>query len=190
MIQKVKIDLLTDFDEGSVEAIDAIEKDVVADYDLKTTRWYSGRQLLLLLLIGVTSLAFILSVLGTILWMRDQKAKSAARVKKEAEARLAQTESVVNLNDFMINIKDSKGNLRILVCDVALEFAPNRISPDIDKRVDVRNIIYNAAKGRTTDWWQSTEGSHGLKKEINSRLNALLGAEVVKEVHFTKLEVL
>jgi len=190
MIQKVKIDAISEFDDTAADAVDAIEKDATLDYQEKAASWFSGRQFLLVVLIGITALVFIVSVLGTVVWMRDQKLKAAAREKKEAEARIAQTASVVNLKDFMINIRDSKGNLRILVCDISLQFAPNRSSPDIEKRVDIRNVIYSLAKARTADWWQSSEGSKSLKEEIGSRLNALLGAGAVTEVHFTKLEVL
>ena len=189
MIEKVKLDLLTDLEATSVATVADVEKEA-SEFQGKPARWYTSRQFLLLTLLGVTILAISLSVLGTFLWIKDQKEKAAARQRKEAEAQVAHTASVVNLNDFMINIKDSKGNLRILVCDVALQLAPNRGGPDMDKRVDIRNIIYVAAKGRTTDWWQSSEESHNLKKEIYNRLNALLGAGTVTEVNFTKMEVL
>jgi flagellar basal body-associated protein FliL len=189
MIEKVKLDLLTDLEATTVEEVADVEKEV-SDLQEKPARWYTSRQFLLLTLLGVTILAISLSVLGTFLWIKDQKEKAAARERREAEAQLARTPTVVNLNDFMINIKDSKGNLRILACDVALQFAPNRASAGADKRVDIRNIIYVVAKGRTTDWWKSTEESHNLKKEISDRLNTLLGAGTVTEVNFTKLEVL
>ena len=190
MIEKVKLDLLTDLEATTtVEAVADVEKEA-SEIQEKPARWYTSRQFLLLMLLGVAIAAISLSVLGTFLWINDQKEKAAARQRKEAEAQLAKTPTVVNLNDFMINIKDGKGNLRILVCDVALQFAPNRAGADMDKRVDIRNIIYVLAKGRKTDWWQSTEESQNLKKEINSQLNALLGAGAVTEVNFTKLEVL
>jgi flagellar basal body-associated protein FliL len=190
MIQKVKIDVIAEFDDIAADAVDAIEKDVAFDYKEEAVPWYSGRQLLLLVLIGITALVFIVSILGTVVWMRDRKAKAEAKAKIEAEARIAKTASVVNLKDFMINIRDSKGNPRILVCDIALQFAPNRSRPDIEKRVDIRNIIYNLAKAKTADWWLSTEGSKNMKEEIGGRLNTLLGAGAVTEVLFTKLEVL
>ncbi len=189
MIEKVKLDLLTDLEATTVEEVADVEKEA-SDLQEKPARWYTSRQFLLLTLLGVTILAISLSVLGTFLWIKDQKEKAAARERMEAEARLARTPTVVNLNDFMISVKDNKGNLRILVCDVALQIAPKRAGADMDKRVDIRNIIYVAAKGTATDWWKSTEESHKLKKEISDRLNTLLGAGTVTEVNFTKMEVL
>lgn len=192
MIRKVRLDILAALgDEGIIGETADIEKEVTGreEPDIHA-RWYPGKRFLIWTLTGVTLLAVSLSSLGIYLWMQDKKSKAAARAKLAEQAIPGMKEPVAKLNGFMVNIKDSKGNQRILVCDIWLELGAGRKGKEIEDRVDVRNIIYTMAKSKNVAIWVSPDERQSIKKEIYARLNGLLGEGVIKTVYFMRVEIL
>jgi flagellar basal body-associated protein FliL len=191
MIKKVRLDITAspedEYTAGEVE----IEKEITGQEEPDIhSRWYPGKRVMIMVLAGVTFLAVSLSSLGIYLWQQDKKAKAAARAKLEAQAVAGLKEPIARLNGFMVNIKDSKGNQRVLVCDVWLELGTGRQVKEIENRVDVRNAVYTMAKSKSVAIWVSPEERQSIKKEIFIRLNGMLGEGVVRKVYFMRVQVL
>jgi flagellar basal body-associated protein FliL len=192
MIKKVRLDIFAPFEGEDIPGeVAEIEKEITGHEEPDVhSRWYPGKRFMLLTLVGVTLLAVSLSSLGIYLWMQDKKTKEAARAKMQDPAIAGLKEPVAKLTGFMVNIKDSKGNQRILVCDIWLELGAGRQGKEIEDRIDVRNTIYTMAKSKSASTWVSPGERQSIKKEIYSRLNSLLGEGVVKTVYFVRVEVL
>lgn len=190
MIKKVRLDIPVSLEDEDITGEVGIEKEITDQEPDAGSRWYPGKRAMIMILAGVTFLAASLSGLGVYLWMQDKKAKAAARARIEAQAVAVLKEPIARLNGFMINIKDSKGNQRVLVCDVWLELGTGRQVKEIEDRVDVRNAVYTMAKSKSVAIWVSPEERQAVKKEIFTRLNDMLGEGAVRKVYFMRVEVL
>ena len=97
------------------------------------------------------------------------------------------TDKVITIyfNDFVIDLKDTSGKSKILVCDVAIDISDNQNVAQLVNNKDVRKIIYRTAKGKSAVALKSLEERKRLKNEITKELEEMLGEGIVKNVYFT-----
>jgi flagellar basal body-associated protein FliL len=117
--------------------------------------------------------------------------------KKEAAgnaAPLVAVESVkinkVYFKDFVIDLKDKAGKSRILMCDVVLDVNEEKNIAELERGQNVRNLIYQTAKGKNAVALKSMEERKRLKKELSVELNKMFGEGIIKNVYFTSFIIL
>jgi len=86
--------------------------------------------------------------------------------------------------DFIIDLKDTSGKSKILVCDVAIDVIENENAAQLVNNKDVRKIIYRTAKGKSAIALKSLEERKRLKNEMAKELEKMLGEGVIKNVYF------
>lgn len=87
-------------------------------------------------------------------------------------------------NNFMVFRTDTRAQNRVLVCDVAIELNPGaRLSKD---KLELRKFIYKILKCRVN----LIELRGQSKNKIKTVLNNFMGAEIIKDVYFTKIVLL
>ena len=112
----------------------------------------------------------------------DLKQPTTAMVQKPVAVPVVTR--TVYIKDFMIDLKDNKGNSRILLCDVAFDIAGDSEREKLEGSEDVRNIVYRTAQSRSAVALKSVEERKKLKKELADQLDKLAGKAVVKNVYF------
>lgn len=96
----------------------------------------------------------------------------------------SQAERYAYFNNFMIFQTDAHARNRVLVCDVVIELNPGaRLSKD---NIELRKSIYNILNSRLN----LTELRKQSKNKIKTVLNNFMGAEIIKDVYFTKIVLL
>ncbi len=91
----------------------------------------------------------------------------------------------IHFKDFIIDLKDTSGKSKILICDVAIDISDNRNVADLVNNKDVREIIYRTARGKSAVALRSLEERKRLKNEMARELDKMLGEGIVKNVYFT-----
>ncbi|TRZ50000.1 hypothetical protein D4S03_07485 [bacterium] len=89
----------------------------------------------------------------------------------------------------VVDQKDEKGNIRIVFCDVALELVNHKTSAIDGDRIDVRSVIYAVLKKEPAQEGLSPVGRGRLKEKLKNELNGFFGANLVKDVYFTRYEL-
>ncbi len=95
--------------------------------------------------------------------------------------------NIENLEGFIVDINDEHGGYRVLVCDLAVEMAPNKSLSE--NRLLMRKKTYEALKNKGRYILKSASGYSVIKKEMKDELDRILGGGV-KEVYFTKFVLL
>lgn len=193
MVKKAKLDLLEEkiVEEKKAETAVPDEKDVPQGL---AQRWFTtGR-------IFAISLSTVIVICATVfsIWMysRDKTVRTVQvalpkQIAATAAVPAVTKEETASLKGFVICLKDAQGNYRTLVCDIAV--ALNNMDEDIKKfeqRIDVRNVIYTAARNRGGTLSASRDDMNQFRGEISDKLNSLLGGERVKSVYFTAFVLL
>lgn len=93
--------------------------------------------------------------------------------------------TTIYFKDFFIDLKDSDGKSKLLVCDVAIDIIENQDDTRLANSIDVRKTIYLAAKGKSAVALKSSEERKRLEKEITAKLARILGEGVIKNLYFT-----
>lgn len=88
------------------------------------------------------------------------------------------------VKDFMIDLTDSRGKSRVLLCDFAFDLGPDQAREKFENNIDVRNTIYKTAQRHSVAALKSLEERKKLKQELVSELDRLLGKGSVKDVYF------
>jgi flagellar basal body-associated protein FliL len=114
---------------------------------------------------------------------KELTALEAPSVQEHRAAAPEKTE-IVYFTDFMIDLKDARGNSHVLICDVAFEIAERVQKDRMEKNTLLRNAIYRAAQTRSVVALRSTEERKKLKKDFSSALDGILGEGSVKDVYF------
>ena len=82
--------------------------------------------------------------------------------------------------DFIIDLKDTSGKSKILVCDVAIDITENTNAAQLIDSKDIREIIYRTAKGKSAVALRSLEERKRLKNELARELDKMFGEGIVK----------
>jgi len=92
--------------------------------------------------------------------------------------------------DFIVELKDKTGKSRILMYDVVCDLHEGNDILELEKRKDVRNLIYQTAKGKNVIALKSVEERKKLKQELAAEMNKLCGEGVIKEVYFANFVIM
>jgi flagellar basal body-associated protein FliL len=97
---------------------------------------------------------------------------------------------MVLLTGFAVDMTDGKDNMRIAFCDIALEPEKNQAVEAVRNHSGTRNLIYNIMRSKKAEELLLPELRTGLKTELKRELNGLFGEELVKNVYFSRVEVI
>ncbi len=195
MVKKATLDLLDEkISEDARAETDAPEGGEDKGGEEAPARvWFTRGRIL-----AAASCGLILLVVGVLsLWMhaRGKPAKPASAASNEvaavSPASAAQPEGTALLKGFVIPLTDGNGNCRTLICDIAL--GVKGLEADarrFEGRPDVRNVIYDTARKRGTSLSDSRDDRNALRREINDKLNELLGGNRIASVYFTEFLIL
>jgi len=140
----------------------------------------------------VTSLAIITVIMaliaGYFIWFH--KSEKRTMVPVVATGTPGQKSFTAVLDDFNVDVKDDKGNIRLLSCGFLLEMAPHEDGKTLEAKLEIRKLIFDTLhKRRVSDLMRNDEKKE-IKKEITDGVNRMLGAEKVKETYITKFLLL
>jgi len=204
-MQKAKLDILENIPDidttGSQEGTDEVsEIPPISD-----SQWASNK---LILLVSALFLAFLVIVGGVWFYLTksvslkdkekivsadaDTSGKGnkvigdATEIDNTAPPALPLSDKVITVyyKDFIIDLKDTGGKSKILVCDVAIDISENQDAAQLVNNKDVRTIIYLAAKGKSAVALRSLEERKRLKDEMTAELAKMLGEGVIKNLYF------
>jgi flagellar FliL protein len=137
----------------------------------------------------------VLAIIGGGFFMLWQKL-SAMDKPKEAEAAKAPEKvehggmgPVFSLDSFIVNLSD-QGGKRYLRITLGLELDDAKSTEELTKRLpQIRDSILMVLPSRKVEELQTTEGKNSLRTEIISKLNELLGKEIVKKIYITEFVI-
>lgn len=143
-----------------------------------------------LLWIASSSIIVIITVViaGYFFWFHQSEKKTM--VPFVATGTPAQKSFMAVMDDFNVDVKDDKGNMRLLSCGFLLEMAPHEDGKSIESRLEIRKLIFDTVHKRTVSDLIRNDEKKAIKKEITDGVNRLLGAEKVKETYITKFLLL
>lgn len=99
-------------------------------------------------------------------------------------------ESTIELEEFVVNLKPSKGKTNYLKVSVALMSEEEAFKEAIEANTNkVRDVIVNILRSKTADEVLDVEKEAAIKKNMVTKLNETIGADLIKEVYFTDLVV-
>jgi flagellar basal body-associated protein FliL len=200
-VQKAKLDILENLPDIEI-ADTSVEPGDASGAEVPVTgeKWAVRK----ILLIGAPLLIVFLLISGTLWFYLGKKVIPAHKPpvaalvqKKEAAGKAAPlvTSESVKINkayfkDFVIDLKDKAGKSRILICDVVLDVNEEKSIEELERGQNVRNLIYQTAKGKNAVALKSMEERKRLKKELSMELNKMFGEGIVKNVYFTSFIIL
>jgi flagellar basal body-associated protein FliL len=202
MAKKAKLDTLEIASDGSDEAVpkdnelssndgNDASTEIISKggYLSKATGWFR-RPLLWIILILVGTLGS-----SAFIWIvYDQGSETEViptqNKKPILATRFPEGERGPLIEGMVIDQKDISGNIRVIFCDVALDFEYGESAIAINSaRVDVRSVIYSVLQKGIAEEGLSPEGRKRLKEKLKNELNALFREKLVKEVYFTRYEL-
>lgn len=204
MVKKAKIDLLDTEVHLEDKAPPRDEDPGVAPPDLdrqatrlkkiagwiasRLRRWTAGRRKYLFIL-GIVFI--LLALAGGAVWFytADKERKEALSRERDALKTPGLTEEAMGMfKHFVVDVRDAKGEMRLLLCDVFVEFDRPETALREEDRIEIRKRIHAVLKRTTMPGALTPEGRKVLKVELQAELRRLLGDRAVKEVYFTKFE--
>lgn len=140
----------------------------------------------------IISLAIIaiLSVAIAGYYVVFQKSEKKVVVPVAASVTPGQRSALAVIDGFNVDVKDDKGNIRLLSCGFLLEMDPREDGKSIETRLDIRKFIFDTLHKRKVSDLISNDEKKAIKKEITVGVNRLLGADKIKETYITKFVLL
>lgn len=135
----------------------------------------------------------VLAIIGGGFFMLWQKLSSLDNLKGAAKApeksEHAGMGPVFSLESFIVNLSD-QGGKRYLRITMGLELGDSKFAEELTKRLpQIRDSILMTLPSRKVEELQTTEGKNSLRADIISKLNELLGKEIVKKIYFTEFVI-
>lgn len=135
----------------------------------------------------------VLAVIGGGFFMLWQKLSSLDNLKGAArppeKSDHAGMGPVFSLESFIVNLSD-QGGKRYLRITMGLELGDPKFTEELTKRLpQIRDSILMTLPSRKVEELQTTEGKNSLRADIISKLNELLGKEIVKKIYFTEFVI-
>jgi flagellar basal body-associated protein FliL len=182
MVKKVELDLL---EIDNLEDPDVPQKEGEPGENRRGWRrftWLTRKKIIIAAILfafsGIVGVSLLLSA--------GKKASYVDYSTELAEIKPVYENSEI-LDNFTIDLRDDKGQYRVLVCDIAIVLNPDKkIS---ENKCEVRKKAYNALKNKGKYILTSSKAYRTIKKEMRDELDGLLGGGV-KEVYFTKFILL
>lgn len=135
----------------------------------------------------------IMTAGGSIWWVYDGQRKKEAGIKEREQlnqAAAAAAEKKAFFDDFVVNVRDQKGVMRIAFYGVAIELWNRGTADAAIERIDVRSAVHDILKRRPIADALTPEGRRLIKNELARELDRLLGERAVKNIYFTRVEVI
>jgi len=172
-------DFSVDTEEPPVEGEEASPLPEEGNKTKKTLLWIAS----------LSAIAVITVVIaGYFIWFYQSEKKTLVPVV--ATGTPGQKSFMAVVDDFNVDVKDDKGNTRLLSCGFLLEMAPHEDGKSLESRLEIRKLIFDTLhKRRVSDLIRNDE-KKAIKKEITDGVNRLLGAEKIKETYITKFLLL
>jgi flagellar basal body-associated protein FliL len=205
MAKKAKLDILDiNINEENDEPLkDVIRGDVIpGNHDgevekVKTTHriliWmralWTGKRKVWFILMGS---GLLVMVAGISIWYYYGKEKKESLLPKQVMPTTANpgNSKLAQFDGFAIDLRDEKGNIRIAFCDIAVEMDKPQAADAMGDLTHLRNVVYTVLKKKIAIDGPSPEGRHRIKTELKNELNHLLGGNFIKDVYFTRFEVI
>lgn len=134
---------------------------------------------------GLTAIALVAGSVGSFLFFRHQETVRIAAEQKTQAVAATPVVREADFPDFSIDIKDTKGRYRFLQCDVTVEFR-EAVELTEDRKVEIRRVIYLAARKKGLEWIASPDSGRRFKKDVREELRLLLGAAALKDIYVTR----
>jgi flagellar basal body-associated protein FliL len=189
MARKVKLDILEDGIDEPSEDIGQLPISDVSDCQSTPTVW-TGKKWVLT---GVVVASLCLIVVGTVLFVTKTEKKNiiSIPVKQPSVAMMATiNRSIANFDNFVIDIRDGSGNIKIVMFALAVELNKPVNGDAIENRVELRGAIHALSRKRSVASLLSQEDRKRFRNEIAAELERRLGAGFVKAIYFTKFYIL
>ena len=103
---------------------------------------------------------------------------------KDQSPALPESTNIIYFKDFIIDLKDARGNSYVLMCDIAFDLGQEQKNGQLEDTAVLRNIIYKTAQSRSVVALRSVEERKKLKKDLAFALDKILGDGRVKNVYF------
>jgi flagellar basal body-associated protein FliL len=148
---------------------------------------FNGKSLLRWKVLVPAGAVVALLVSASAVYVLFQK-QEAVRVAAEQKSQAASVVPVVReavFADFSIDLKDAQGRYRFLQCDVTLEFQSG-VELTEDRKVEIRKVIYLAAKKKGPELIRVSDSGERFKKEMRDELRDLLGEGALKGIYITR----
>ncbi len=137
----------------------------------------------------------VLAVIGGGFFMLWQKLSALGNLKSGESAKASEKSDmggigpIFPLDSFIVNLSD-QGGKRYLRITMGLEIADPKYAEELTKRLpQIRDSILMALPSRKVEELQTGEGKNALRADIISKLNELLGKEIVKKIYFTEFVI-
>lgn len=208
-VKKAKLDLwesIPELDEQAIAAAQAPDDAHAATQAGIIRRWATNK----LLIVGVSAAVALVIVVSVTLFLvgrtinqrqavqitaqYQQQTQEIDPVKQRAaledssvsmpQAAAPERTETVYFTDFMIDLKDARGDTHVLFCDIAFDVAAGVQGDLVEKNVALRSAILKAARARSVVALRALEERKKLKKDLTSALDGILGEGSVKDVYF------
>ncbi len=187
MVKKVVLDKL-EMEEpeflSEEKAAQPLEEGGTAAYKLAFPwRWVS----MLLVVVGI----LLIGGGASYWWLAANKAGGRPAGHKIAAAVPSpRRDGLVDAKDFILTLKDDKGNGRVMMCDLTFELYDGQEVRFKKNILEIRKIIYEKVRQKQVFSLLLPERKIALKEELNAELGNLLGKDVVKAIYFSKFVIL
>jgi flagellar basal body-associated protein FliL len=204
-MQKAKLDILENIPEIDTTGVMEGTDEVSEIPPMAGKQWASNKLILL-----VSTLVLAVLVIAGGVWFYFMKSASLMHKEKIVNADgdnfgkeskvigdateigntappavpLSDKVTTIYFKDFIIDLRDTGGRSKILVCEVAIEISENQNAAQLVNNKDVRRIIYLSAKGKSAVALRSLEERKRLKNEMTTELEKMLGEGVIKNLYF------
>lgn len=149
---------------------------------------FSWKSLLTWKVLVPASIAVVLIAAAAVscVWIKQKESEQVAAEQKKWVAAAAVTKvHEAIFSDFSIDLKDSQGRYRFLLCDVTLEFQ-SVVELTEDRKVEIRKVIYLSAKKKGHELIRVPDSGDRFKKEMREELRDLLGEGMLKDIYITR----
>lgn len=134
---------------------------------------------------GLAVAVLLSGAVVSFLVLRHQEAERVAAEQKTPAVSIAPVVREAAFPDFSIDIKDARGRYRFLQCDVTVEFN-EAVELTEDRKVEIRRVIYLAARKKGPEWIASPDSGKRFKKEVREQLRVILGEGALKDIYVTR----
>jgi len=134
---------------------------------------------------GLAAAAVLSGAAASLLHLRHQEAERIAAEQRTAAVAAVPAVHEAAFPDFSIDIQDGRGRYRFLQCDVTVEFH-RAVELTEDRKVEIRRVIYLAAKKKGPEWLGKPDSGSRFKKDVGDELRGVLGEGTLKDVYVTR----
>jgi len=134
---------------------------------------------------GLAAAVLVSGAVASFLHLRHQEAERIADARQTAAVAAVPAVHEAAFPDFSIDIQDGRGRYRFLQCDITVEFH-RAVELTEDRKVEIRRVIYLAAKRKGPDWLGKPDSGSRFKKDVREELRGVLGEGTLKDVYVTR----